>query len=91
MSILNEAPLSQKRLQTVFKQLANDRKLDTLTYAAENDQFSVAMSRSRLRYAGQFCSKRSELDHLRTEMQDYSRRATARASGSRSVTKPLPA
>jgi len=42
MSVSNDAPLSRKRLQTVFEQLANDRKLDILTYAAEHDQFSVA-------------------------------------------------
>ena len=41
MSISNEAPLSRKRLQTVFEQLANDRKLDILTYAADHDHFSV--------------------------------------------------
>ncbi|WP_101298310.1 helix-turn-helix domain-containing protein [Halegenticoccus soli] len=42
MSVSNDAPFSRKRLQTVFEQLANDRKLDILTYAAEHDQFSVA-------------------------------------------------
>ena len=42
MSVSNETPLSRKRLQTVFEQLANDRKLDILTYAAEHEQFTVS-------------------------------------------------
>lgn len=42
MSAVDDTPVSRKRLQTVFEQLANDRKLDILGYAAEHGQFSVA-------------------------------------------------
>lgn len=42
MSVSNKAPFSRKRLQTVFEQLANDRKLDILTFAAEHEQFTVS-------------------------------------------------
>ena len=41
MSVADDTPLSRKRLHTVFEQLANDRKLDILGYAAEHGQFSV--------------------------------------------------
>jgi|AntDeeMetagen134_2_1112570.scaffolds.fasta_scaffold02470_5 predicted transcriptional regulator len=41
MSTTDDAPLSRKRLQSVFEQLANDRKLDILGYAAEKGEFSV--------------------------------------------------
>lgn len=42
MSTTDDTPLSRKRLHTVFEQLANDRKLDILGYAAEQRRFSVA-------------------------------------------------
>jgi len=41
MSTTDDAPLSRKRLQSVFEQLANDRKPDILGYAAEQGEFSV--------------------------------------------------
>lgn len=42
MSSADDTPLSRKRLQAVFEQLANDRKLEILTYAASEGTFSVA-------------------------------------------------
>ena len=42
MSVTDEPPLSRKRLRAVFEQLANDRKLDILSYAAAHEQFSVS-------------------------------------------------
>lgn len=42
MSTTDERPLSRKRLQEIGEQLANDRKLEILTYAADNDRFTVA-------------------------------------------------
>src|SRR5699024_412284 len=42
MSTTDNTPLSRKRLHTVVEQLANDRKLEILGYAAEHGQFSVA-------------------------------------------------
>lgn len=42
MSTIDDAPLSRKRLQTVFEQLANDRKLEILGYAADHDRFAVS-------------------------------------------------
>lgn len=41
MSTTDDTPLSRKRLHTVVEQLANDRKLDILSYAAEHGQFTV--------------------------------------------------
>ncbi|GAA5052282.1 helix-turn-helix domain-containing protein [Haladaptatus pallidirubidus] len=41
MSIKDDTPISRKRLQTVFEQLANDRKLDILSYAADHEWFTV--------------------------------------------------
>lgn len=41
MSTTDELPLSRKRLRAIGEQLANDRKLDILRYAAERDQFTV--------------------------------------------------
>lgn len=48
MSITDDTPLSRKRLQTVFEQLANDRKLEILGYAADRDEFSVSDLKSDL-------------------------------------------
>ena len=42
MSALDHPPLSRTRLRIIGEQLANDRKLDMLRYAAENDAFEVA-------------------------------------------------
>lgn len=39
---------SRKRLQSVFEQLANDRKLDLLGYAAEQREFTVMDLKSEL-------------------------------------------
>lgn len=41
MSATDHIPLSRKRLQEIGEQLANDRKLDILSYAAEHGQFTV--------------------------------------------------
>lgn len=41
MSATDELPLSRKRLRAIGEQLANDRKLDILRYAAEQGQFTV--------------------------------------------------
>lgn len=41
MSATDDTPLSRKRLHTVVEQLANDRKLEILGYAAEHGPFSV--------------------------------------------------
>lgn len=41
MSVTDDSPLSRKRLQDVFEQLANDRKLELLGYAAEQGEFTV--------------------------------------------------
>lgn len=48
MSVTDDTPLSRKRLQTVFEQLANDRKLEILGYAAGRDEFSVAELKEEL-------------------------------------------
>lgn len=42
MSIVDDSPPSRKQLQNVFEQLANDRKLELLGYAAEQNEFTVA-------------------------------------------------
>lgn len=41
MSITDNSLPSRKRLHNVFEQLANDRKLDLLGYAAEHGEFTV--------------------------------------------------
>lgn len=41
MTAADDVPLSRKRLHTVFEQLANDRKLDILGYAADHGAFTV--------------------------------------------------
>jgi len=38
---MNDRPLSRKRLRAIGEQLANDRKLDILRFAAEQEQFRV--------------------------------------------------
>jgi len=38
----DDVSLSRKRLQDIGEQLANDRKLDILSYAATHERFSVA-------------------------------------------------
>lgn len=42
MSIAGNGSLSRKQLTSLCKQLANDRKLDILAYAAEQSEFPVA-------------------------------------------------
>lgn len=42
MSSADDVSLSRKRLQDIGEQLANDRKLDILSYAAANERFTVA-------------------------------------------------
>lgn len=42
MSRVDDAPLTRKRLRTVLEELANDRKLDIIDYAATHGEFSVA-------------------------------------------------
>lgn len=41
MSVTDHISLSRKRLQELGEQLANDRKLEILAYAAEHEQFAV--------------------------------------------------
>jgi predicted transcriptional regulator len=41
MSVTDDTSISRKRLQMVFEQLANDRKLEILSYAADHEQFTV--------------------------------------------------
>ncbi|WP_266082482.1 helix-turn-helix domain-containing protein [Haladaptatus caseinilyticus] len=41
MRVTNDTPISRKRLQTVFEQLAHDRKLEILSHAAKHEQFAV--------------------------------------------------
>lgn len=48
MSVADDSPPSRKRLQDVFEQLANDRKLDLLGYAAEQGEFTVAELKANL-------------------------------------------
>lgn len=48
MSATDRLPLSRRRLRIIGEQLANDRKLDMLRYAAENDAFDVAALRDDL-------------------------------------------
>lgn len=42
MSSTDDSSISRKRLQDIGEQLANDRKLDILSYAAAHDRFTVA-------------------------------------------------
>lgn len=42
MSITDDRSLSRKRLQDIGEQLANDRKLDILSFAADHQGFTVA-------------------------------------------------
>jgi DNA-binding MarR family transcriptional regulator len=42
MSSIDDSSISRKRLQDIGEQLANDRKLDILSYAATHDQFTVS-------------------------------------------------
>ena len=48
MSVADDSPPSRKRLQDVFEQLANDRKLDLLGYAADQGEFTVAALKADL-------------------------------------------
>ena len=48
MSATDDTTISRKRLRSVFEQLANDRKLDILGYAAEHEQFAVADLKTEL-------------------------------------------
>jgi len=48
MSVTDETTISRKRLRSVFEQLANDRKLDILGYAADHEQFAVADLKTEL-------------------------------------------
>jgi len=42
MNAVEEVALSRKRLRDIGEQLANDRKLEILTYAADRERFIVA-------------------------------------------------
>lgn len=42
MNAMGGAVLSRKRLRDIGEQLANDRKLEILTYAADRERFTVA-------------------------------------------------
>lgn len=48
MSTTNNSPPSRKRLHNVFEQLANDRKLDLLGYAAAQGEFTVTELKAEL-------------------------------------------
>ena len=48
MSVTGDSPLSRKRLQTIGEQLANDRKLEILSYAADRNQFTVTELKEKL-------------------------------------------
>lgn len=71
MSTTNNAPLSRKRLQSVFEQLANDRKLDILGYAAEQSEFSVTDLKDEFGFphttAHEYCRDLSEAGLLSRE------------------------
>jgi len=42
MSATIDRPLSRKRVQNIGEQLANDRKLDLISFGAKRDQFTVS-------------------------------------------------
>lgn len=48
MSATDHVPLSRKRVQEIGEQLANDRKLDILSFAAEHDEFTVTQLKGTL-------------------------------------------
>ncbi|MFB6360728.1 MAG: helix-turn-helix domain-containing protein [Halobacteriales archaeon] len=48
MEASDDRLLSRKRLQAIGEQLANDRKLDILWFAAEHEQFTVAQAKQAL-------------------------------------------
>lgn len=48
MSTTEHATLSRKQLQAIGEQLANDRKLEILTYAATHEQFTVTELKAEL-------------------------------------------
>lgn len=48
MSVASDRPVTRKRLRQMFEQLANDRKLDILGYAADRDEFTVAELKEEL-------------------------------------------
>lgn len=48
MSAASDRPVTRKRLRQVFEQLANDRKLDILSYAASRDEFTVGELKEEL-------------------------------------------
>lgn len=48
MSTSGHPPLSRKGLQEIGEQLANDRKLDILTYASDHEEFTVSQLREAL-------------------------------------------
>lgn len=48
MSATDHIPLSRKRLQKIGEQLANDRKLDILSYAADHERFTVTQLKDAL-------------------------------------------
>jgi DNA-binding transcriptional ArsR family regulator len=75
MSVTNESPLSRKRLRIVVGQLAHDRKLDILSYAAEHDEFSVA-------------DLKTALDLPHTSAHEYCRDLTAAGLLERKQGKP---
>ena len=71
MSTTSDPPISRKRLRTVFEQLANDRKLNILGYAAEHERFTVADLRSELELphttAHEYCRDLERAGLLRRE------------------------
>lgn len=48
MSVTDDTPISRKRLQAVFEQLANGRKLEILGYAADREEFTVGELKDEL-------------------------------------------
>lgn len=48
MSATDHIPLSRKRLQEIGEQLANDRKLEILSFAAEHERFTVTQLKDTL-------------------------------------------
>jgi predicted transcriptional regulator len=71
MSTTSNLPTSRKRLRTVFEQLANDRKLDILSYAAEHAQFTVTDLKTELALphttAHEYCRDLHQAGLLRRE------------------------
>jgi len=80
MSSTDDSSISRKRLQDIGEQLANDRKLDILSYAAAHDQFTVTELKEALELphstAHEYCRDLQQvglLERVRNKPAEYAK------------------